>query len=230
MLADTVYKFTLAAIFGTISLISTGCYTTTSYNVSEMRSDSDLMMMKSEITSGFMANPDTNSWYNARENITNALGDRDYDATFSRTFDSLVVAVSSMGISVKNMERRSGYISAQGLSLPPSVKNDIRNKIIRDWATESGFDSSILDQPFKNESYNRLSESHNITTQFLEMERSITFQLVRLDDENTRIKTRFSNVYYPEELEFYYKQIWQEIDKQIFKDENIEGETVETRN
>lgn len=44
----------------------------------------------------------------------------------------------------------------------------------------------------------------------------------------TKVKLRFSDIYYPGEVETYYKLIWQAVDKQIFIDKTIEG-TVERR-
>jgi len=55
------------------------------------------------------------------------------------------------------------------------------------------------------------------------MQKGLTFQLVKLGEGRTRVKLRFSDVYYPGEVETYYKLIWQAVDKQIFVDGTIEG-------
>ena len=60
---------------------------------------------RDELLYSFAHNSYTDSWQMKRQNISNTIGDRDYEINFSRTFDSLVVAVSSMELPVKNMER-----------------------------------------------------------------------------------------------------------------------------
>ena len=59
--------------------------------------------------------------------------------------------------------------------------------------------------------------------------KTMTFQLVRLDENRTRVKARVSNVYYPPELEGYYNMIWEAVDKQIFVDRHLESEAVDKR-
>lgn len=56
--------------------------------------------------------------------------------------------------------------------------------------------------------------------------RWVSFQLVKMGESQTKVKLRFSDVYYPGEVETYYKLVWQAVDKQIFVDQNIES-TVE---
>ncbi len=61
------------------------------------------------------------------------------------------------------------------------------------------------------------------------MQKGLTFQLIKMSDTQTQIKRRFSGVYYPPEVEAYYKIVWQAVDKQIFVGQNVEG-SVEKRN
>ena len=67
-----------------------------------------------------------------------------------------------------------------------------------------------------------------MVAQYDKMQKSLTFQLVKMGESQTKVKLRFSDVYYPGEVETYYKLVWQAVNKQIFVDQNIEG-TVEGR-
>ena len=59
--------------------------------------------------------------------------------------------------------------------------------------------------------------------QTVKAQKGLTFQLVKMGDNQTKVKLRFSDVYYPQEIEAFYKLIWQAVDKQIFVDKNVEG-------
>lgn len=222
-------------VIAVVALFSTtGCFITAPYvDAYNMQADMKTIQDRQRITTAFRSNPDTDGWYDSRQQMANALGDRDYNVNFSRAFDSLMVAISSMEISVKNIERKSGYISAEGLSLTPSESKSIRQEMVRQWARENGFDPSSLDRPLTSShmaSYGEMMDMNGMMSTYDKMLKSVTFQLVKLEDDRTRVKARFANVYYPDEMEQYYKRVWQEVDKQIFKDTNIEGEAVEKRN
>lgn len=233
ILHQPIATATLITSLTVLALSTTGCFVTAPYvDAFNMQSDMKTIQDRQRITTAFRSNPDTDGWYNARQQMANALGDRDYNVNFSRAFDSLMVAISSMEISVKNMERQSGYISAEGLSLTPSESKSIRQEMVRQWARENGFDPSSLDRPLKSShmaNYGEMMDMNGMMSTYDKMLKSVTFQLVKLEDDRTRVKARFANVYYPDEMEQYYKRVWQEVDKQLFKDKNIEGETVDKR-
>ena len=65
-----------------------------------------------------MAQPSTPAWDAQRKQIAQALGDKVFDKEFDRVFNSLVTALASMGATVGNMERQSGFTSASGEILP----------------------------------------------------------------------------------------------------------------
>ena len=52
---------------------------------------------------------------------------------------------------------------------------------------------------------------------------ALTFQLVKMGANQTKVKLRFSGANYPRAVEAYYKLVWQAVDKQTFVDKNIEG-------
>jgi hypothetical protein len=51
---------------------------------------------------------------------------------------------------------------------------------------------------------------------------TLTFSLVKQKENQTKVKIRASNIYYPPTLEEVYKVVWLEIDKQIFLDKSLD--------
>jgi len=201
------------------------------YDLAQMQADQNTILQRQKITTKFAANPDTDTWYQQRQQMTQALGDRDFNQDFNRVFDSLTVAISSLELKVTNMERESGYIEASGITLPPSDAKALRSEAVNNWCTLNGFDPSVLDRPLQSsqmQQYGDMMDMTQMTAKYDTMQKSVTFQLVKMSDQQTRVKLRFSDVYYPPELEAYYKLIWQAVDKQIFVDKTIEG-SVENR-
>lgn len=200
-------------------------------NAVSFNKDMELIQKRRNITMKFRSNPDTDAWYDQRQKIAQALGDRVFDKDFSRVFDSLVLAVSTMELKVSNMERQSGFIAASGITLSPTESKAMRREAVNDWCRQNNFDPSILDQPVKSsqaKSMEDMLDFDGMMTQYDKMQKGLTFQLVKMGESQTKVKLRFSDVYYPGEVEIYYKLVWQAVDKQIFVDQNIEG-TVEGR-
>lgn len=180
----------------------------------------------------FNNNPDTDAWYDQRQKLSQSLGDRDFDKDFNRVFDSLTLAISSLEFKVNNMQRESGYIAATDVSLPPTEERAMQKLAVNDWCKQNGFDPTVLDRQFRTSTYQQTSDMMDMSgmmAKYDKMQKGLTFQLVKLSDSQTRVKLRFSDVYYPGEVEAYYKLVWQAVDKQIFVDQTIEG-TVEKRN
>jgi len=189
------------------------------------------MQQRRKLTMKFQSNPDTDAWYEQRQKIAQATGDRVFDKDFARVFDSLTLAVSTMELKVNNMERTSGYIGASGIALPPTESKAMRREAVNDWCRQSGFDSSILDRQFRTSEMRNageMADMGSMMSKYEKMQKGLTFQLVKMGDNQTKVKLRFSDVYYPAEVEAYYKLVWQAVDKQIFVDQNVEG-TVEKR-
>lgn len=215
---------------GAMVVLLTGCVDPTGFsalsNLGGMNRDAELMQKRNRITTKFMSNPDTDAWYDQRQKIAQALGDRVFDKDFSRVFDSLMLAVSTMELKVSNMERQSGFITASGITLSPTETKVMRREAVNDWCRQNDFDPSILDQPFSTSMYRNMSEMMDFSgmmAKYEKMQRGLTFQLVKMGESQTKVKLRFSDVYYPGEVETYYKLVWQAVDKQIFVDQNIEG-------
>lgn len=222
--------FVLAALLGMIMALS-GCGTLIPLPPvldpgAPFKADQDLMQQRMKITTKFQSNPDTDAWYEQRQKIGLATGDRVFDKDFARVFDSLVLAVSSLELKVNNMERESGIISASGITLPPTESKAMRREAVNDWCTQNGFDPSILTREFRTQQYQQMggmTDVGEMMAKYEKMMKGLTFQLIKMGDKQTKVKLRFSDVYYPAEVETYYKLMWQAVDKQIFVDKNIEG-------
>lgn len=197
----------------------------------DFNQDTELMMKRTTLGMQFSTSPDTDAWHDHRQKIAQAVGDRVFDKDFSRVFDSLVLAVSAMELKVSNMERQSGYIAAGGISLSPTESKAMHREAAIDWLRQNGVDPSILDQPYRSPMYKQRGDKFDfgqMMSKFDKMQRGLTFQLVKMGKSQTKVKLRFSDVYYPGEIESYYKLVWQAVDKQIFIDQNME-DAVEKR-
>ncbi len=162
--------------------------------------------------------PDTDAWREQRQKLALAIGDRMFDKEFVRVFDSLVQAVASLEGKVNNMERQSGYIATSGITLQPAEKRTLIDEVVNEWCRLNGIDSSILDRPFSERGEtirSRLFDLQAGETSVLGAEMGLTFQLVKMRANQTKVKLRFSGVNYPREVETYYKLVWQAVDKQF---------------
>ena len=192
----------------------------------DMKSDSDLMAAQLKLSRKFTSRPDTDAWNEKRKKMALATGDRVFEAEFPRVFDSLTLAVASLELKLGTIERQSGLLTASGIELPPSEAQEMRRAAVNEWCKLSGFDVSVLDRDFKSSQMKNASEMMDISdmmARYEKMQKSLTFQLVKMGDKQTKVKLRFSDVYYPSEMETYYKMVWQAVDKQIFVDKNVEG-------
>ncbi|MFZ2657753.1 MAG: hypothetical protein WAX69_22660 [Victivallales bacterium] len=213
----------VAYLSGCTTLTPTG--TSRQIQMKNTREDMMLADKKIALMSLFESNPDINAWYEQRQKIAQASGDRIFDKDFGRVYDSLVLAVSTMELKVNNMERTSGYIQATG-ALPPSESQVGYREVLNEWCRQKEFDSSILDKKYFT--MDGSNELIGATSAYAKKAKVLTFQLVKMGDNQTKVKLRFSDVFFPPELESYYKTVWQVVDKQIFVDQNIEG-AVESR-
>lgn len=179
--------------------------------------DTDRMMSQSNLMQHLMKEPDVAEWYDQREGVTQATGDRVFDKSFSRVFDSLTVAVASMGMTVDNMERESGYMVAHGQILPPAQSKQLRSEELRAWCVAKGYNPSLLEQRGK---YN--IDPDMASGMMQQFGTTLTISLVKQSENQTKVKLRFNGIYYPKKLEECYKIVWPKLDKQIFIDKEID--------
>jgi len=179
--------------------------------------DTNRMMKRMQLGQQLAKEPDVPAWYTQREQITQTLGDRVFDKDFNRVFDSLTVAVASMGMTVDNMERQSGYIAAHGQLLPPERTKQLRAEELNAWCKAKGYDPALLQSRGQ---YDMIDPE--MFTAMQQQQRTLTISLVKQSDKQTKVKLRFNGVYYPPMVEDSYKAIWPGLDKQIFMDKGTD--------
>ena len=179
--------------------------------------DMNRINQQSALMQQLLKEPDLPQWYTQREGISPALGDRVFDKAFERVFDSLTVAVASLGAHVENMERQSGYMSARGTLLPPEQTTALRRRSLVEYCQHHGYDLSLLERRGEFDIDPAMG-----TGMMDRMATTMTLSLVRLDDRQTKVKLRFTGVYYPPYLEELYKAAWPALDKQVFIDKATE--------
>jgi hypothetical protein len=178
--------------------------------------DMKRMEQQQALMQKLMSDPQVPAWYQQREKIAMAMGDRVFDKPFDRVFDSMTVALATMEANVNNMERASGYITSAVPKLPPEKAKALQRQQMVEVCQNEGFDPAILD---KKGPYEIDLES---MSQMSRMQQAMTISLVRQGPNQTKVKIRFSNVNYPAEVTELYRQVWPAIDKQIFLDRNVD--------
>lgn len=160
--------------------------------------------------------PDLPQWHEQRKKITLAMGDRVFDKSFDEVFDALTIALGTMEVSVSNMERQSGFIAANGRMLPPMMAKQLRHNGLVEYCQHTGFDPSLLDT--RGGTFE--IDPDMMGGRFEKI--NLTISLVRQSEMQTKVKLRFSGIYYPEVLQKHYEIVWPALDKQIFLDRNLD--------
>jgi hypothetical protein len=179
--------------------------------------DQNRMNQQIELMNKLMKEPDTSSWYKQRDGVIQAMGDRVFDKSFDRVFDSVIVAMANLGAHVENMERQSGYISARGGLLPPDQTKQLRREALLEYCKLNGYDPGLLDKKGQD-----ILDPDAAGGMMEHMMTGLTIALVKQGENQTKVKLRFANTYYPALLQEYYKAVWPAIDKQIFLDKNLD--------
>lgn len=155
-------------------------------------------------------------WGSENEKQTLALGERIFDKNFDHVFTSCVTGMASAGLSVKNMERQSGYILAEGPDPVPLEKR------------------KVLAQGQVDE-LNRVSSGLTWSPSYGNSTLAVTLTLLNLNRNQTKIKMRISivnikstakNTYYSVYPPLYaedYIGLWRVIEKQLFMDEHLDS-------
>jgi hypothetical protein len=191
------------------------------------------MLEKQRLMQDVMRNPDTADWHNQRQKIVMAQGDRVIDKGLHRVFDSMTVALATLECKVQNMERASGYISASLPALPPDQRDGLRSEALRAYAAAKGYAPGLLDRRARPAAPGQraalagadLDEMFDVETTVGMMGQhlgGVTLSLVRQGERQTKVKLRFDNVYYPREVQEYYRMVWAAVDRQIFLDQALD--------
>jgi len=200
-----------------VPMLLAGCFSTITGTDPITGIDTDRMSSQSRLMQQLMKEPDVPTWHKQREQITQALGDRVFDKEFNRVFDSLIVALASMGMTVGNMERQSGFIVAHGQILPPEQSKQLHSEELEAWCIANGYDTSLLEHRGKFDIDPDVGSG--MMQQF---GTTLTVTLVKQSEKQTKVKLRFNGIYYPRTLEESYKALWPSLDKQIFIDKGID--------
>ena len=179
----------------------------------------DAQMARQKLLMALVNEPDLAEWHAQREKMALAIGDRSFDKPFDRVFDSMTVALSTLGSRVNNMERGSGYITASIPSLGPTRTASIHKAAIRQYATAKGYPDSLLDKSADDRFQLDVAGSSSMMMRSMA---GMTLSLVRQGRTGTKVKLRFDNVYYPELVAEYYKLVWAAVDKQMFLDQSLD--------
>jgi hypothetical protein len=190
------------------------------------------MLEKQRLMQDVMKNPDTADWHDQRQKIVMAQGDRVIDKGFNRVFDSMTVALATLECKVHNMERASGYISASLPALPPDQRDGLRQEALRAYAAGKGYSPGLLDKRARPAGQRRSVAADMNFDDIIDIESTIglmgqhlggvTLSLVRQGERQTKVKLRFDNVYYPREVQEYYRMVWAAVDRQIFLDQALD--------
>jgi hypothetical protein len=190
------------------------------------------MQERQRLMQDVMKNPDTPEWHDQRQKIVMAQGDRVFDKSFNRVFDSMTVALATLECKVQNMERSSGYISASLPALPPEQRDGLRAEALRVYAAAKGYEPGLLDKPARKAEAGRRSSAWMDPDDLLDVESilgvmgqhygGVTLSLLRQGERQTKVKLRFDSVYYPKQMLEYYRIVWAAVDKQIFLDQSLD--------
>jgi hypothetical protein len=190
------------------------------------------MMEKQRLMQDVMKDPDTPEWHDQRQKMVMALGDRVFDKSFNRVFDSMTVALATLECKVQNMERASGYITASLPALPPQQREQLRGEALRAYADSKGYPPGLLDKAPKRADGGRQQVAMADFGDMMDIESTlgmmdqhmggVTLSLVRQADKQTKVKLRFDKVYYPRQVQEYYRIVWAAVDKQIFLDQALD--------
>lgn len=148
------------------------------------------------------------SYIEKNNRIHLALGERVLDKKFDQVFNAMIIGLPDVGLTVKNMEKSSGYIFSEGkLTMPMDEYMKLVNDQFQEIREYSG-------RKFTFETY-----------EFLDVKVSI--YLFRINDRQTKVKARIicdrSGIIYPPWLERAYNGIWRSVERQVFLDENLDG-------
>jgi len=174
------------------------------------------MQQQSNLMQQLMKEPDLPAWYEERQKVTQALGDRVFDKSFDEVFDAITIGLGTLEVSVTNMEKTSGFIAATGRLLHPNIAKQLRHKRLVQYCRYHGYSPSLLEN--KKGDYidpDMMGSMEKMMTQ-------LTISVVKQGAKQTKVKLRFKGIYYPEVLTKHYEAVWPAIDKQIFLDKSLD--------
>ena len=184
-----------------------------------MRQQIDMGALQSQqqLMNDLMSSPDLPAWHDERQKLTMARGDRVFDKAFSEVFEGMVIALATLGSRVNNMDHASGYITASIPDLGPERTKELQTEQLAEYAKIKGYPDSVL----QKQRYGMdLSTTQNM---FARMGGSgLTLTMVHQSANQTKVKLRFDNVYFPKTEDELYRNVWAAVDKQMFLDKALD--------
>lgn len=180
--------------------------------------DMDSMLAQQRLMQELMDSPDLPAWHAQREKMALAVGDRTFQRGFDRVFDSMTIALATLGSRVNNMERASGYITASIPDLGPATTQALQREGLRQYAQVKGYPPGIVDRKGEGFELDVGATSSALARGMA----GLTLTLTRQGPGQTKVKLRFDNVYYPALVNEYYKAVWAAVDKQMFLDSALD--------
>lgn len=180
--------------------------------------DMDSMLAQQRLMQELMDSPDLPAWHAQREKMALAVGDRTFHRGFDRVFDSMTIALATLGSRVNNMERASGYITASIPDLGPATTQALQREGLRQYAQVKGYPPGIVDRKGEGFELDVGATSSALARGMA----GLTLTLTRQGPGQTKVKLRFDNVYYPALVNEYYKAVWAAVDKQMFLDNALD--------
>ncbi len=159
-------------------------------------------------------------WSAENKRISTSLGERTFDRAEDYVFSAIIIALSEIDLPVKNLERRSGYIMAEGpMPLNSSRAKELWEPFNAEWRQlRSGWEPPQPDYDY-----------------------TVVILVKKLGEAKTKVKIRVtcnsdayvaflgpeSTEWLPEEIPPAFhreilKELWPVIDKQIFLDVNLD--------
>ncbi len=176
--------------------------------------DMDDNQKKMKLSQMIVEEPDLPAWKEAREKIMMGVGDRVVSKDVGNTFKSLLIGIASLEVTVDNAEKDSGFISCKGKVLPPDIAAALRKQRMVEYAEAKGLPARSAEP---TTFYNPATVSS-----IMEEATTMTITVQEHGTGQSKVKIRFNNIYYPQELEESYRLVWLALDKQGFLDEALD--------
>jgi len=142
-----------------------------------------------------------------------ALGEKVYSKNYDQVFTSCITGLASVGLAVKNMERQSGYILAEGPTPIPLTKlKELSEAMV-----------SEINKVSTKRWYSRVGNStDSATLTLLKMKENQTKVKMRIAVTNIKTQGTAYHSSYPPLLAEKYSEVWRAIEKQMFMDEHLD--------
>lgn len=152
-------------------------------------------------------------WKQDNERLANSLGERMFEKDRGLVFSAILVACANSGLPVKNTDRESGYVLAEGpLPLPADEAMRFAKQCAEDLTRAAGGSWQAL----PNNAF------YSVTVTVAKIAPAKTRVRLRIAARTTQQAANISNDIYPPIAEELYKMLWSRIEKEIFLQENLD--------